>query len=620
MNQMHRKYRRLRRHSGPIILSILVGFSMMCFVCIKEFLGIPGVDYMPNAIPLWDHDRFDNLEGCHVIKHDELNVTSNRTCVNRRDGDYLLPCGIGVNPADRQEPHILVIGSTGMIGIPTVSRLRRSGYRVAEIRSHWQFDVSDKTVYKMLKNVNIRAIVNLAHNETFHNGNFTLSHLYKFCRQRHLRIVQPVRNFSDTLKFTIQLKIPPLWGPSFLVINQSETGLWVGKCMRNEPLLIEAPKRLAFSDDVAMKIVEVVNNLVEGKSVDPEIDLSGELPMMRTLEIQKLLRKKGCNIINATFDLSTRVMKTTLAKFNAVWNFAQRQKLPRSHPYTSFVVVASNAPRIVDLFSKVLKAFDEIRDMYPGVPFEIVVVYCPDDEQYAGRFYDVFDVPTELRDCIQVIEIPLEHVISRKELHNITYFPEFDLKNIGIRRARGEFILSANSDIIPPVAFFHTTMKRALSTLSYTRSRRVDVNYSRVNNIINKWFSVQSPVSDQLLYVDVCNDERYYDKYERNGCGDFQGAHREMWHVIKGFLESEYVFHVDTGLSLDFSVFPAMIYARVMGANVHLKHIKQSKMTAHFKFYNTTIKNMIRQGYATSMVPKFSRDNWGAEGVSFTTY
>jgi hypothetical protein len=48
--------------------------------------------------------------------------------------------------------------------------------------------------------------------------------------------------------------------------------------------------------------------------------------------------------------------------------------------------------------------------------------------------------------------------------------------------------------------------------------------------------------------------------------------------VIHGFLESEHVFHADTGLSLEFSVFPSFLSARVIGTNVHLRHPKESKV------------------------------------------
>jgi hypothetical protein len=225
-----------------------------------------------------------------------------------------------------------------------------------------------------------------------------------------------------------------------------------------------------------------------------------------------------------------------------------------------------------------------------------------------------------LRPYIQLIEVTSEYIRSRKLAHNITYFPEFDLKNVGIRRAKGEYILSGNCDSIPPVGFFEAVQKRAFSALSYIRSKRVLANYSLHDDMVAHWFSVQLSKYENQQFVDVCANRYYYDAYERDGCGDFQGAHRKMWYIIHGFLETEHVFHVDTGVSLDFSAFPSFIYARTIGVNVHLRHPKESKLTSHFKFYEETIKNWIRQGIMTHMTEQYSRPDWGGKEVEFQTY
>jgi hypothetical protein len=93
-----------------------------------------------------------------------------------------------------------------------------------------------------------------------------------------------------------------------------------------------------------------------------------------------------------------------------------------------------------------------------------------------------------------------------------------------------------------------------------------------------------------------------------------------MWYSVHGFLESEHVFHVDTGLSLDFSAFPSFLYARVIGTNIHLRHRIESKRTAHFKFYAEDIKSAIRRGMSTHMTERYARPNCGAAGVNFTRY
>jgi hypothetical protein len=286
----------------------------------------------------------------------------------------------------------------------------------------------------------------------------------------------------------------------------------------------------------------------------------------------------------------------------------------------SFVFVASNRPRIIDLFSRVLRYMANILSSYPGAPIEIVVVFCPANTTAFGNFFGIFDVPRAIRQLVRVIEVPPTDVERRKRRHNITYFPEFELKNIGVRRANGEFIISANGDCIPPLGFFEAAAKRSLSPLSYIRSKRIYANVSRVSDMLAFWLAMQKPKWQHQGFVNVCRDRRYYDKYERDGCGDFQGAHKQMWEAIHGFLESEHVFHVDTGLSLEFSAFPSFIYARVLGTNVHLRHPKESKVTSHFRFYDDTIKNCIRQGVMTHMTDRYARPDWGGQGIEYKTY
>jgi hypothetical protein len=138
--------------------------------------------------------------------------------------------------------------------------------------------------------------------------------------------------------------------------------------------------------------------------------------------------------------------------------------------------------------------------------------------------------------------------------------------------------------------------------------------------MVGHWFAVQKPKWQPQGYVDMCKDRRYYDQDERDGCGDFQGAHREMWFAVHGFLESQHVFHVDTGLPLEFSAFPSLLYARVIGTNLHLRHPKESKQTSHFKFYQPNIKNLIRQGGMIYMTEEYQRPHWGGEEIDFETY
>jgi hypothetical protein len=409
-------------------------------------------------------------------------------CIDRRAHSYLLPCGLGLRPGVSQRPHVLVIGSTGLLGLAVTRELKLQGFRVAEIRSHFQFDVSEATVYTMLREVNIQAVVNLAHNRTWPQPNFTLSCLHHFCKPRNLFVLQPVRQFSD-IPQTIQIKVPPVWGPTLLLPNQSLPGSMIAKCARGLPIdMPHENQDFVFSRSVAKALVGILKKQLNGTEMSSQIQIPN-MAKTSLYEIIGMMRERGCKVGAA----SETIRSYGRQHFESVWSFAQDQLHNRPIPYASLVVAVSDAPRIVDLFSRILKVFAEIFSFYPGLSIEFVAVYCP-SESAVGKFYETFEVPGQLRRFFHVIEVPPSFVESLMKYHGINYFPEFHMKNIGIRRSHGEYVLSMNADVIPPVGFFEGIVKRAFSPLSYIRSRRLMTDHSQVPNLISFWFAEQRPI------------------------------------------------------------------------------------------------------------------------------
>jgi hypothetical protein len=570
----------------------------------------------------YEFETQDELPGCFHTTFLPLETTKESACVSRRAHDYMLPCGIGLIPNVSKNPHVLVIGSTGLLGLAITAELKSREFQVAQMRSHFQFDISVPTMYEMLKQINVIAVINLAHNTTWAQENFTLDRLHIFCKSRSIPILQPVKEFGN-YKHTIQIKVGPVWGPSLMVINPNSPGRQIAECFRNRKTVMTSTNNYVFSADVAQFIVNILVDRLEGKVLQKQI-IAPEMPVTTTAEIARFLRENGCKVSEIGqlgFRRNAKPDPNARERFAVAWEFCERQAVKRYRPYASYVVVVSNKPRLIDLHSRVLAYFTEILALYPGIPLEIVTVYCPSDDA-RGKFYRIFNVSKRLKPFISLYEVPASYVESRKVAHNISYFPEFDMKNVGIRRANGEYIFSTNADVVPPPGFFESVYKRAFSPLSYIRSRRLGVVPTplRYGSLAHDWLSRQNWTAHFQQLVDVCGDRRYYDQYERDACGDFQGAHQEMWLAIHGFLESEHVFHVDTGVGLDFSAFPAQIYARLIGYNIHFEHAKESKATSHFKFYNDTIKNAIRHGVMTQMLERYRRDDWGGKGWNFVSY
>lgn len=129
-------------------------------------------------------------------------------------------------------------------------------------------------------------------------------------------------------------------------------------------------------------------------------------------------------------------------------------------------------------------------------------------------------------------------------------------RNIGIRRATGDYIVSTNIDVIAPR---RDHLEKAINELDkntfYTISRR-HVEWKDIEEFHGgeRKYSDWKELRDHLIEN---SEERKYDEKVVEGddysiincCGDFQLAHKDIWHEIKGFEEELiYVLYSDTNV------------------------------------------------------------------------
>lgn len=195
-----------------------------------------------------------------------------------------------------------------------------------------------------------------------------------------------------------------------------------------------------------------------------------------------------------------------------------------------------------------------------------------------GTFDEVFFVdwnsPLEAGSLLNLIKPDLQ---LKGNLHHIVITPEVAGlltnndphaarccevlgRNLGIRRATGDYIVSSNIDIIcPKRQDLEDTINKLDPNTLYTISRRHTdwqqiKQISGVDNVEDLDFRSWPSVRDSL---NLQSTERHFDEKIAtsddysiiNCCGDFQLAHKNIWNSIRGFEEDLiYVLYSDTNV------------------------------------------------------------------------
>jgi hypothetical protein len=258
---------------------------------------------------------------------------------------------------------------------------------------------------------------------------------------------------------------------------------------------------------------------------------------------------------------------------------------------------------------------------------------------------------------LRIITVPRqihEETVSKFDLKDVPVL-EYVAKNVGIRRAKGKFILSMNPDILIDEEIVKQFSQ--LSEQNYYRANRIDFAkaeqllpdgplyeqlrenattiwlkgshfnirgfsylkyrwYRLLNRTANAWKRNTIHLEWVLKRINITT---YYHnwqfKYHSNACGDFMLMSRDSWRILKGHKESSFIaLHVDALM---------VIQAVMHGLKEHVFHHpiyhKQHKrrFDAHNRLtedqvkvyhqYNEDVEFMLNSGNHII----FNQDSWG---------
>jgi predicted O-methyltransferase YrrM len=227
-----------------------------------------------------------------------------------------------------------------------------------------------------------------------------------------------------------------------------------------------------------------------------------------------------------------------------------------SQPYLSVVIVGRNddyGVNFLDRLNTFIRSLDhQVRD-YPDLIELVVVEWNPQPDR--APLKDVI-VKTNNVD-VRIITVPAE-------IHDTVGHPnpvlEFYGKNVGIRRARGEFVLTTNPDILFSNELIAWLSQRQLRLDSFYRTDRHDFDGEGIDQVpvdelipfaCSRTFAshidtgsinISSPANLADLPASTSGQILH-----SNGCGDFILASREAFFSARGLFESTtHRYHLDS--------------------------------------------------------------------------
>lgn len=264
---------------------------------------------------------------------------------------------------------------------------------------------------------------------------------------------------------------------------------------------------------------------------------------------------------------------------------------------------------------------------------------------------------------VRIITVPpSQHKTIVSELGNKDVpVLEYVAKNIGIRRARGKFILSMNPDILISEQIFSAF--NSLERGKFYRANRLDYNgnsdvnlndelYVQLRDYVTSiWFkgshtnvSGFSLQKYKLLWffknianwwkrntvhldwiLKRINITTYYHnmqfKYHSNACGDFMLMDRESWAKLKGYKEASYIsLHTDSLMIIQ-AAFSGLTEEIFTAPIFHRQH--ERRFDAHNRLTEDQIKvyhqynDDVEKMKAENRPIVYNSENWGCQSIEF---
>ncbi|OHS99024.1 hypothetical protein TRFO_08576 [Tritrichomonas foetus] len=304
-------------------------------------------------------------------------------------------------------------------------------------------------------------------------------------------------------------------------------------------------------------------------------------------------------------------------------------------PFVSIVIVGRHDGFSNGFEERTQHFFTSISQHLKNAPlanFEIVFVdYATPTEN--KKLSEIFQFDETLKKKIRFINVPVKsHYRLNRELNAKVSFYEYIAKNIGIRRAKGKFILTTNPDNLYNSDFFDKIQRKQFNDGILYRTNRFSckegIKYN-INELIHILNDTPWSLNDQFELASRCPTNLKGTSFEISvsslqkdawpcGAGDFLMMSAKMWDAVGGFNEFPGNANVDALLLGKMMKFvPGYIRFMMRAPIVHQYHPRKN-------IFRPAVRNHeeMMRSYACSceckILGKFQdNDNWGLNDETY---
>ena len=340
------------------------------------------------------------------------------------------------------------------------------------------------------------------------------------------------------------------------------------------------------------------------------------------------------------------------------------------NPYLSIIIAARNDTHGGDFIRRLLlslRTLYMLNKKYP-IDLELIIVEWNPPKDRLSLHELLPPPPSDLPIQLRIIQVPSELHKSYKTHQQLKMY-QMIAKNVGIRRANGQFILCTNADIIYSEPLFGFLSQKKLKKDHFYRCNRCDIDpppedlqeQATLNEILrfcrqhvqqrlgkNRWYAnfpgsspfwykylpmqILTIILSRLLHLFIAPSYNLYHSLDTWACGDFTLMHKDDWYEIQGYAELDaYSLHIDSlALGAATALGKKQIILPLSHCTYHISHKDGWEMQDPLekilfdlrmpKLDNSTLQELLLQMIQKRTPTLFNTNNWGHTNQQFSTF